>query len=277
MTKCNKTNGSLINLKFISITIFLVFTFFGTNLWAQKPLEGKILMAVFAHPDDERRISPIMAKFVREGAKVHLVIATDGRYGTNDFTDHESGEELVVIRKEEMKCAASKLGVNLIHLNYHDQLRSGEGYDGHIPHARSLIKELYHLIEQLKPDAIITWGPDGETNHIDHRLVGASVTQAFISRKWEKPSTLYYYGIPSEQLPDAEQKSLIGLDKKFLKAKIAYKDEDFKKAEASLACHISQINEEGMKKFRKNITDNGNYVYLRKFLSSKDISDTVFE
>ena len=42
---------------------------------------------------------------------------------------------------------AKKLGVNLIHLNYHDQLKAREGYDGHIPHVRKLIIELKELIE----------------------------------------------------------------------------------------------------------------------------------
>ncbi len=38
----------------------------------------KTLLAVFAHPDDESTVGPVLAKYVREGATVHLVIATDG-------------------------------------------------------------------------------------------------------------------------------------------------------------------------------------------------------
>ena len=72
---------SSILFRFISISFFFVFMVFNTNIKAQETLKNKVLMAVFAHPDDERRISPIMAKYIREGAKVHLIIATDGRYG----------------------------------------------------------------------------------------------------------------------------------------------------------------------------------------------------
>ena len=157
--------NNLKSFQFLTVILFTAFIFSGTGLiQAQNSLEGKVLLAVFAHPDDERRISPIMAKYTRQGAKVYLVIATDGRYGVNDHSGLKAGDGLVAIRKEEMKCAASKIGVELIHLNYHDQLRANEGYDGHIPHIRALIKELDGIVERVKPDAIITWGPDGGTN-----------------------------------------------------------------------------------------------------------------
>ena len=51
----------------------------------------KTLLAVFAHPDDESTVGPVLAKYVREGATVHLVIATDGRLGVNDFNGMEAG------------------------------------------------------------------------------------------------------------------------------------------------------------------------------------------
>ena len=139
--------------------------------------------SVFAHPDDEQSIAPLLVKSVEEGVEVTLVIATDGRLGVNKYTDYEAGDGLAAIRKEEMLCAAQKLGVKLIHLNYHDQLRAAEGFDGHIPHVQNLILELRDIIMRIQPDAIITWGPDGATTHMDHRLVGASVTQIFVSQQ----------------------------------------------------------------------------------------------
>ena len=125
-------------------------------------------------------------KSEEEGIEVTLVIATDGRLGVNKYTDYEAGDGLAAIRKEEMLCAAQKLGVKLIHLNYHDQLKAAEGFDGHIPHVQSLILDIKKIITKEKPDAIITWGPDGATTHMDHRLVGASVTQVYLSQNWGK-------------------------------------------------------------------------------------------
>jgi LmbE family N-acetylglucosaminyl deacetylase len=46
---------------------------------------GKPIVAVFAHPDDERVIGPLLSRLAREGRETHLVIATDGAKGIRDF------------------------------------------------------------------------------------------------------------------------------------------------------------------------------------------------
>ena len=66
----------------------------------------KKILAVFAHPDDEQSIAPLLVKSVEEGIEVTLVIATDGRLGVNEYTDYEAGDGLAAIRKEEMLCCA---------------------------------------------------------------------------------------------------------------------------------------------------------------------------
>ena len=83
-------------------------------------------------------MGPILAKYAQQGVSVILVIATDGRLGTNDFSGLTAGDELAAIRREEMECAASRLGVELIHLDYEDQFNAVEGYDGFIPQLRGL-------------------------------------------------------------------------------------------------------------------------------------------
>ena len=244
----------------------------------QKPYEGKSILAVFAHPDDESTIAPILAKYSREGAKVTLVIVTDGRYGVNDFHDHIAGETLVVTRKEEMKCAAEKLGSDLIHLDYHDQLRAAEGYDGHVPHARAIILELKEIVDNLQPDVLITWGPDGGSTHMDHRLVGASVTQVYLSLDRPTTMSLFYYGTLLESIEDEESKTLRGQNKKYLRTKISYSDEDLDKAYESYKCHYSQIDPTLTKEDFKNWGSKKEHViYLRKFEAPSKDSDTVFD
>ncbi|RMZ50374.1 hypothetical protein EB822_08640, partial [Flavobacteriaceae bacterium PRS1] len=75
-----KTTPS-IGILLLSIILFQNITI------AQNTNSGKTLLAVFAHPDDEGTIAPLIVKYVEQGVKVHLVIVTDGRYGTNDHTD----------------------------------------------------------------------------------------------------------------------------------------------------------------------------------------------
>ena len=107
-----------------NIIKIIIFVFSFSFLSAQQ--SSKKILAVFAHPDDEQSIAPLLVKSVEEGIEVTLVIATDGRLGVNEYTDYEAGDGLAAIRKEEMLCAAQKLGVKLIHLNYHDQLKAAK-------------------------------------------------------------------------------------------------------------------------------------------------------
>ncbi|MGQ0642976.1 MAG: PIG-L family deacetylase, partial [Gemmatimonadaceae bacterium] len=56
------------------------------------------IFAVFAHPDDERIIGPLLSRLAREGRETHLVIATDGAKGVRDFARIPAGPELAAAR-----------------------------------------------------------------------------------------------------------------------------------------------------------------------------------
>ena len=57
----------------------LGFFFFFINVFIVAAQESpKKLLAIFAHPDDEQSIGPLLVKSVEEGVEVTLVIATDG-------------------------------------------------------------------------------------------------------------------------------------------------------------------------------------------------------
>src|SRR3954451_11335712 len=74
------------------------------------------ILAVFAHPDDERVVGPLLARLAREGRETHLVIATDGSQGVTDFARIPAGAELAAARAKEARCAAERLGVRRLHL-----------------------------------------------------------------------------------------------------------------------------------------------------------------
>ena len=237
----------------------------------------KTLLAVFAHPDDESTVGPVLAKYVREGATVHLVIATDGRLGVNDFNGMEAGDDLAAIRRKEMQCAAEALEVNLIHLDYHDQLKAGEGYDGHMPHAQSLIKKVHQLVSDLQPDVLLTFGPDGGSNHLDHRLIEATTTAVFLSKEWEKPTALYYVGTPASIMENEESKILRGVADNYLTTEVAFSDEDFEKAVTSMLCHKSQFQSEGLReRMVQRRKERGSKIYFRKLVVDSEASDDLF-
>ncbi len=272
--KPKRNYGPLI-IPFIIIIQLSIF-FIQNPVIAQDTNEGKTLLAVFAHPDDEITLGAILNKYVEEGVKVHLVIATDGRFGTNDRTAHVAGDDLAALRREEMQCSADKLGVDLIHLEYQDQLKSAEGYDGHMPHIQSLMKDIYDIMERTQPDAIVTFGPDGWSNHMDHRLVGASVTQVFLSKKWDKPMNLFYVGRPTNGIEDPERKILAGQDISYLTTKVSYSDKNRDAFIQALACHKSQFGEDGVERMMKSRAKDEKVVYLRKFVGPTESSDSVF-
>jgi len=51
------------------------------------------LVAIFAHPDDEIAVGPLLARYAREGADVRVVFATNGEKGTR-ITAIPAGEAL---------------------------------------------------------------------------------------------------------------------------------------------------------------------------------------
>jgi hypothetical protein len=70
------------------------------------------LVAVFAHPDDERIVGPLLARYAREGHDMYLVIATDGRKGVREHAGIPAGDSLAHVRAGEARCAARELGIH---------------------------------------------------------------------------------------------------------------------------------------------------------------------
>ena len=218
-------------------------------LSATSPLSGQnplTLVAVFAHPDDEGAAAPILARYAREGARVFLVIVTDGSQGASNTT-LQPGPELALERAKEARCAADALGIQPpIVLDFPD------GGLGNYAADRALLyrltQRLHRELEQLRPDAIITWGPDGGTGHPDHRLVGAIVTQLVRAGAPGIPERLFFAGFSEEAMramnPDRGAPPLLVPQTRHLSARIAFESADFDAAARSMACHRTQYTEE---------------------------------
>ena len=227
-------------------------------------------MGVWAHPDDETTSGPVFAKYARKGAEVILVIATDGRLGLQEHTDYEYGDELAATRVGEMQCAADVLGADLYHLGYEDQLRTAEGFHAFIEVSRGILDDLHDIIEERQPDIIITFGPDGGSNHIDHRILGASATQVVLSKDWDKKPAIFYAGSRTSELGDNWKYR--GVHDDFLTVSESYTDEDADVAAEAAKCHASQFLPERVDSWAEGWKERG-VSYFRPFEAPRNNSD----
>src|SRR5688572_28690330 len=218
---------------------------------AQQPT--RTLVAVLAHADDETPVGPMLARYAREGVQVYLLIASDGMGGTGgggsgirpDST--LAGNDLVRARAEEARCSAQALGAQPpILLGFPD------GKLGDFLSDRTLMFRLTARIaeelQRLKPDAIVTWGPDGGVGHPDHRLVSNVVTQLARAGAPGVPERVFYMSIPAEGMramnPQRGAPPLLIPQQKHFTVHVPFTPPDLDAAKRSMACHRSQYTPE---------------------------------
>jgi LmbE family N-acetylglucosaminyl deacetylase len=213
-----------------------------------------VLLAVFAHPDDESTVSAVLAKYAAAGVRVYLATATDGRLGVAPHAGTTAGDSLATARAEESKCTTDKLGINPpILFGLYDQLKMGEGLRPHMEQLAELRTRVTKLFEELQPDAVITWGPSGWTGHPDHRLVSSVVTEVFQSRTWQKPSQLYYPAVPTGKVPANNPIPLATVDERFLTVKVPVAQADYDKSKAGWLCHRTQYTPEQVEQLHQSL------------------------
>jgi LmbE family N-acetylglucosaminyl deacetylase len=203
------------------------------------------ILAVFAHPDDERVIGPLLSRLAREGRETHLVIATDGSQGVTDFAKIPAGDSLTAVRVKEATCAANRLGVRHLHL-----IGLPDGGLASFEVLGKLRPALTAIIDSVKPAAIITFGPEGGTGHPDHRLVGDVVSQIVQGDARYAKIDLLYASLPSERLrtaPPAEP-TVNGMTASLLTVRVPFEARDLAAGREEFACHQSQYTPEQMAK-----------------------------
>jgi len=149
--------------------------------------EGNLgtLLGVWAHPDDETYLmAGLMAHGVRAGARVVCVTATRGEEGSWD-EERWPPADLGKVREAELMAGLAVLGVKEhMWLDYRDG--TCDAVDPSEGTAR-----VQTIIEDVRPDSILTFGPDGMTGHPDHKAVCAWTTEAF-HRAGPAGARLYY-------------------------------------------------------------------------------------
>src|SRR5688572_27240975 len=139
--------------------------------------EPRRLMAVLAHPDDESLgFGGTLAKYAAEGVEVSLVLATRGERGWHGDPNADPGPvELGRIRECELRAAASVLDVREI--VFLDEL------DGQLDRAdmTKVAGRLVGEIRRIRPDVVVTFGPDGAYGHPDHIAISRLTTSAIVN------------------------------------------------------------------------------------------------
>ena len=136
--------------------------------------DGKKLMAVFAHPDDESlMMGGALAKYAAEGVETYLLMATKGERGRFGVDGGKPGIEIVgAVREQEVLNAAKELQMKEVSfLNY---------LDGDLDKSdpQEIISRIAMHIRRVQPQVIVTFGPDGGYGHPDHVAISQFTTAA---------------------------------------------------------------------------------------------------
>ncbi len=258
---------------------YCLFTFFALSILscATHAQKGKVILAIFAHADDEETVTPVLAKYAAEGAIIYVAIATDGRYGASEHFGVDDPDSLAAIRKEELICVTKKLGINPpIVFGLHDQLKMQQGMDTMSVQLNLMREKVTALFDQLKPDVVITWGPSGVSGHPDHRMVSNVVTDVYSAQRWKKPSRLYYTELVSGSIPK-DNTELITVDSVFLNVRIPVSQKDIEKARLAWGCYKSQYTAETEREWQDIFwTSQKGISYFRSFDFQKGIQTTLF-
>jgi len=162
------------------------------------------VLCVFAHPDDEAFGSGgTLAELMQKGHKVTTVCATNGDVGEISDSALATPENLWKVRQEEMRQAMTVMGITDVRfLGYRDSGMDGTP-DNENPAClfqadpSKVEGKIAALLDELKPDIVITHDPTGGYGHPDH-LTTYQCTTAAVEAMTEYRPHLYYVCFPKK-------------------------------------------------------------------------------
>lgn len=156
---------------------------------------GERIVVIIAHPDDESfgAAGTIYANR-KAGGESAIICATRGERGKSHLRRQIDARELKVIRTKELKRASRFLGVR--------NLRILDFPDGKVKeNKRKIYKKALLFTRRFEPDAILSFGPDGISGHLDHIAIGE------ISKRIAKDLSVHFYAFaaPPQLVRNIEQ------------------------------------------------------------------------
>jgi LmbE family N-acetylglucosaminyl deacetylase len=239
--------------------------------------QQRVLLAVFAHPDDESFAGPILARYAREGVKVYLAIATKGEKGADEHSPIPPGDALARARHAEAECACQKLGIEPpIFFDLNDG-ELGAMTNPLAKNIQAVADGTEKLIAQLHPQVIVTWGPDGGYGHPDHRLVSDAVAQVVQSAP--PGIKLYFVGLTPKQAAPLNREWPAAIpwhttDPNLLPVSVSFTKADVESARRALECHKTQFSAETAQKLEKAMDEGwSGHVSFRAWNNTNALQD----
>lgn len=140
---------------------------------------GKRLLIITAHPDDESYgVAGTIIENHRRGGQTFLACATFGEQGRSHVANTVTTQTLAKIRQQELRQVCKLLKIK-------------QAFTFGLPDKKlninqtRLASKIAAVIKQVKPDYLISFGPDGLTGHTDHVAIGKATRVA--ARKFRLP------------------------------------------------------------------------------------------
>jgi LmbE family N-acetylglucosaminyl deacetylase len=171
------------------------------------PYDASLLgtvLTVWAHPDDEAYLAGGLLAAVRDaGHRAVCVTATRGE-AADPRADAAERAALSAIRTRELEAALDVLGVTEHHwLDLPDGGLAGQDPDRQAD-------RLSAIIDDVRPDTVVTFGPDGFTGHTDHQAV-SHWTDLALERSTYGAGVRLWHAVTQKELVDQELEDRFGI------------------------------------------------------------------
>jgi LmbE family N-acetylglucosaminyl deacetylase len=147
--------------------------------------EGKRVLAVYGHPDDEGQATGTMAAFLDAGSEVTLLCTTRGEAGEISDPALSTPDTLGYTRELELRAAMAQLGLaDVRFLPFRDSGMDGTD-DNERPEAwhqqtpEVAVPAVLEVMRDVRPHVVFTWQEDGGYGHPDHIAAHRHTLAAF--------------------------------------------------------------------------------------------------
>ena len=192
------------------------------------------LLAVFAHPDDESYgPAGTLATYARKGFRVALLTFTRGEAGSLGICATLPADEKADLRTREWECATQVLGVS-----WRKILAFPDGRLSEIATQKAL-QVLQDAIQEVQPQVILTFHPNGISGHPDHQVVSRWCWQ-LVQHNHFFQGRLFYYGVAPWQANMVHFRKLHAIPQNEI-THVVDVGEMLEKKIRAIACHQSQL------------------------------------